>query len=199
MKRHVTLLSILLTLVIPKATFAQNQRPWEIYFSTLATADDIDSEQWQDTYEMLCDLEQHPIDINTATREQLLQLPFLNEHQVEDIQAYIYYNREMKTTGELAMIESIDYTTRCLLTHFIYCGEKQPPATPNLKNILKYGKNDLTATASIPFYKRKGDKEGYLRYQYAHSIRYNFTYSNQLRIGVLGTQDAGDLCFGDKV
>ena len=106
MKRHVTLLSILLTLIIPKATFAQNQRPWEIYFSTLATADDIDSEQWQDTYEMLCDLEQHPIDINTATREQLLQLPFLNEHQVEDIQAYIYYNREMKTTGELAMIES---------------------------------------------------------------------------------------------
>ena len=198
MKRHVTLLSILLTLVIPKATFAQNQRPWEIYFSTLATADDIDSEQWQDTYEMLCDLEQHPIDINTATREQLLQLPFLNEHQVEDIQAYIYYNREMKTTGELAMIESIDYTTRCLLTHFIYCGEKQTPATPNLKNILKYGKNDLTATASIPFYKRKGDKEGYLGYQYAHSIRYNFTYSNQLRIGVLGTQDAGEPFFANR-
>ena len=198
MKFRFRVFAVIMAFLLPHITQGQDQRPWEVYYSALSTSDDIDSEQWEDIYEMLCDLEQHPIDINTATREQLLQFPFLNDHQVEDIQAYIYYNGEMKTTGELAMIESVDYTTRCLLSHFIFCGEKTAPTTPKWKNIIAYGKSDIVATASIPFYKRKGDREGYLGYQYAHSLRYNFHYSDRLKIGFLGTQDAGEPFFANR-
>ena len=99
---------------------AQNERPWEVLFSQFNTIDDIETQELEDTYEMLCDLEQQPLNINTADRDDLLKLPFLNEKQVEDIHAYIYQYGAMKTVGELAMIESIDFTTRCLLSYFIY-------------------------------------------------------------------------------
>ena len=57
------------------ASFAQEVRPWEVLLGELSTQEDVESAEWEDTYEMLCDLEQHPIDINSATREELLQLP----------------------------------------------------------------------------------------------------------------------------
>ena len=118
------LLAIILCLASLSTIKGQTTRPWEELFSELTTDDDVESAEWEETYEMLCDLEQHPIDINTATEEQLLQLPFLNKKQVEDILSYVYFNNGMKSHGELAMIESIDYTTRCLLTYFTYCGER---------------------------------------------------------------------------
>ena len=95
------------------------ERPWESMLMELMTADDIDADDWEDQYEALCDMEQEPLNINTATREQLLSLPFLNEQQVEDIHVYIYQYGAMRSLGELAMIPSIDYTTRCLLSYFV--------------------------------------------------------------------------------
>ena len=177
---------------------AQEVRPWEVYLGELSTQDDVESTEWEDTYEMLCDLEQHPIDINSATREELLRLPFLNDHQVEDIQAYIHFYGGMKSAGELAMVPSVDYTTRCLLSHFIVCGEQKRSNILRWKDVLKYGHGDLVADANIPFYERRGDKEGYLGYPYRHTVRCSYSYSDRLRVGVLGAQDAGEPFFANK-
>lgn len=192
------LLAIILCLASLSTIKGQTTRPWEELFSELTTDDDVESAEWEETYEMLCDLEQHPIDINTATEEQLLQLPFLNKKQVEDILSYVYFNNGIKSLGELAMIESIDYTTRCLLTYFTYCGEKKIDAATTLRNMLHYGRNEVVGTAGIPFYERHGDKNGYLGYQYRHSVRYRFQYSNRLKIGFIGSQDAGEPFFANK-
>ena len=180
------------------ASFAQEVRPWEVLLGELSTQEDVESAEWEDTYEMLCDLEQHPIDINSATREELLQLPFLNERQVEDIQAYVHFYGGMKSEGELAMVPSVDYTTRCLLTHFIFCGEQKRADTLRWRNVLKYGHGDLVADASIPFYERRGDKDGYLGYPYRHTVRCSYSYSDRLRVGMLGAQDAGEPFFANK-
>ena len=188
----------LLCMMATAAAFAQEQRPWEELWSQLSTAEDMDSEGWEDTYEMLTDLEENPLDINSATREQLEQLPFLNDQQVEDIQEYIYRYGGMKTTGELAMIPSIDYTTRCLLTHFIVCGEKKVSKKLDWNKVLRYGRHEVVATANIPFYERRGDKEAYLGYQFRHSLRYRFSYRDQLKVGLLGAQDAGEPFFANR-
>ena len=190
--------AIVLFLLVVLTAAAQEQRPWEVLLGELSTQEDVESAEWEDTYEMLCDLEQHPLDINTATREQLLQFPFLTEQQVEDLQVYIYYYGGMKTLGELAMVTSIDYHTRCLLTHFVFCGEQKPRTTPRWSDVLKYGRHDVVADFNIPFYERHGDKKGYLGYPYRHTVRYNFSYSDRLRIGLLGAQDAGEPFFANK-
>lgn len=67
-----------------------------------------------------------------------------------------------------------------------------------MKNILKYGKHDVMGTVKVPFYTRKGDKDGYEGYQYKHSIRYDFSYGDRVRFGVLGAQDAGEPFFAGK-
>ena len=95
---------------------AQSVHPWENLFEQLTTSDDIDRTSWEDTYELLCDLEQHPVNINTATREDLERIPFLTEQQIEDLQAYVYQYGGMRSLGELSMIESIDAERQQLLT-----------------------------------------------------------------------------------
>ena len=198
MNSGMKILSFFLCLMVVAPVFAQEQRSWEELWSQWSTAEDIDSEGWEDTFEMLTDLEESPLDINTATREQLEQLPFLSSQQVEDIQEYIYRYGSMKSTGELAMIPSIDYTTRALLSHFIVCGERATTNRLDWSKALRYGQHELMATGSIPFYERRGDNGAFLGYPYRHSLRYKFTYRDQLKVGFLGAQDAGEPFFANR-
>ena len=54
---------------------------WESYYHQLYDHDEIEMAQWEEMSELLCDLEQHPFNLNTATPEQLSQLPFLTDEE----------------------------------------------------------------------------------------------------------------------
>ena len=71
---------------------AQNaaQRPWQPYLEQLSEMEDYESVAWEDYEAVLEEYAEHPLNINTATREELEQFPFLSAGQVEDIQAYVY-------------------------------------------------------------------------------------------------------------
>ena len=45
---------------------------------------------WQEKYEELSELAEHPFNINTITKEQLEQLPFLSDKLIENILYYLY-------------------------------------------------------------------------------------------------------------
>ena len=188
------LFTLFLCLSIPLS--AQNVHPWEDDFNQWTSLDDTESVAWEELYETLCELEQQPININTATREQLERLTFLNERQVEDICAYLYQYHQMQSLGELAMIPSIDFATRRLLSHFITVGPLPERGWPSFGDILKQGHHELFLDGRIPFYKRRGDDNGYLGGPIAHRFRYAFRHSDRLRIGVTGAQDAGEPFFG---
>lgn len=177
---------------------AQQERGWELYLDYLSETEEFESVSWDTSFEMLCDLEENPININTATREELEQLPFLSAKDVEDISEYIYKYGAMKTLGELVMIKDLSYAKRRLLFFFTYAGEVKKPGFPKLDNIMKYGKHDFIGTLKIPFYTRKGDEKGYEGYQYKHSVRYDFTYGDYVRVGFLGSQDAGEPFFAGR-
>ena len=49
---------------------AQEQHSWEQYLNQVMNAEDMASEQWQENYDLLCELEQNPININKTTREE---------------------------------------------------------------------------------------------------------------------------------
>ena len=144
---------------------AQQEHLWETYLNEVMTIEDVGTAAWEEMYELLCELDQHPMDLNHVSREQLEQLPFLSAQQVEGIMEYLWRYGRMESLGELAMIRELDYSQRRLLTYFIYIDEKdddnrQKP--PSIKNVAKYGHHELMATGRVPFYERKGDKEGYL-------------------------------------
>lgn len=193
-RNKIPLLFLFLCLCVCGA-YAQQAREWEQYLYQLGEMEDFESSVLEESFDLLYDLEEHPLNINTATRDELEQLPFLTAKDVEDISEHIYKYGAMKTLGEVAMLENIDYLKRKLLTYFTYAGEVKKRTFPTLKNIQKYGKHDFLGTLKVPFYSRKGDRDGYEGYQYKHSIRYDFTYGNSVRLGVLGSQDAGEPFF----
>ena len=172
---------------------------WEECFEQFYAESEINESDKEEIFILLSELAEHPLDLNTATREDLERVPFLNAQQIEDIQAYVYQYHGMRTLGELSMIESIDFQRRQLLSYFVYLSpvnDNKP--FPSLKEILSKGHHTLLFTCKAPFYQRKGDINGYLGYPYKHSFRYNFHYNDYFQIGLIGAQDAGEPFFSNK-
>lgn len=191
------LLCALLTIAV--SSKAQTRHPWEDYLDEVMMREDDGEAVGEEMYEWLCELEQHPMDINAASREQLEQLPFLTAQQVEDIMVYQYRYGPMKSLSELLMIPSLDNDRRQLLTYFIYIGrEPEQPSLPPIKDMARYSRHELVAAAHIPFYQRKGDREGYLGYPYKHWLRYQLTYRDRVKLGLVASQDAGEPFFSNR-
>ena len=168
---------------------------WQDIIGSVLDESDAEAESWEDTYDILQELADNPIDINSATKEELERIPFLDDNDIQNILEYLYRNGKMLSYGELAMIPSLTMEKRTLLQYFITVNTKKKLSFPKFKDFIKYGNNSLAATGNIPLYDRKGDKNGYLGYKYRHSIRYEYSYSNLLRIGMVGAQDAGEPFF----
>lgn len=176
---------------------AQGTKNWEEYLNELSDTEDMDNVSWEQYHDILAEYAEQPMNINTATREDLERLPFLGNQQIEDIQAYIYQYGKMESLGELAMIRSLNWYQRKLLECFTYAGSVPQRSYPTLKNILRHGKHEVVAAAKIPFYNRKGDIEGYRGYKYKHWWRYKFHYGDYAQAGLLGSQDAGEPFFSN--
>ena len=178
--------SLLLLLSLHAPAFAQYadqpKNQWQQYFEQIADYDDIEDNNMEDMYERLCELETSPINLNTATADDLKQLSFLNSTQIEELTEYLDRYRPLQSMGELSMLQTLDPVRLNMLQCFVFIGnEKKDKQFPDIKDILKYGKHELVATASIPFYERKGDRSGYLGYQYKHWMRYTFKFGRYVQ------------------
>ena len=185
-----------------KTGLQQESRPseyaWLPLFEQLCDYDDIEECGMEDMFEQFCELEQTPIDLNKATDDDLQQLFFLSAKQREDLTEYLDRYRPLRSMGELALVESIDPLRKELLGYFCFISEaNEKRAFPSLKQIAKYGKNELVAATQVPLYNRKGDTNGYLGYKYKHWFRYTFKYGNYIKVGLTGAQDAGEPFFSN--
>lgn len=134
---------------------AEQTHEWEQFLYQLSELEDIESSSWESSFELLCDLEENPININTASREDLEQFPFLTAKDVENLSEYIYRYGPMKSLGELVMIKDLSYYKRRLLFYFTYAGDTHKKGFPSFKNIVKYGKHEVVGTIKIPFMTEK--------------------------------------------
>lgn len=193
-KRTIWLLFVCL---MPVMVLAQKEitaaTPWQQYLDQLSDVEDFEDQSWEEYEDVLNELAEHPININTATTEDFQRLPFLTAQQIEDIEAYIYRYGAMKSLGELAMINGMSWAQRQLLTCFVYVGEVKTRSFPSLRQIAKYGKHELMGMVKVPLYERKGDADGsYMGSRYKHWLRYQFRYSDKVKMGFTGSKDAGE-------
>ncbi|MBM6734857.1 helix-hairpin-helix domain-containing protein [Mediterranea massiliensis] len=167
---------------------------WEENLEQLAA--DAESTDWEDELEELSRRMKQKLNLNTATREELEQFPFLSEEQVENLLAYVHVHGAMQTLYELQLVETMDKETIGRLLPFV-CVRPLEEETryPSLKNILKYGRHEATARFDLPFYTRKGYEKDYLGPSMYHSLRYSFRYGDRLQVGVTGEKDAGEPFF----
>ena len=190
-----------LCLVCCLSATAQQQTTWEQVWHEVINTEDMDAEEAEATYERLQQLSEHPINLNNTSREELEQLPFLSEQQIDELIEYLLRYGPMRSYGELRMIRAMDFQQLSLLPFFVEIGEapEKKKTFPRWSNIARYGKHTLTLTGRLPFYSHQGDlsnsDKSYLGPKYRHSLRYEFSYGRTLKLGFVGAQDAGEPFF----
>ena len=122
MKIHIGHIVLVIALLTAPKVNAQQEQHWEDCYAEVIAIEGKDEEDIPD-YELLCQLADHPININTATKEDLEQLPFLNNQQIEDIMEYLYRYHSLQSVGELYMIPSLGNAYARLLSYFITIGK----------------------------------------------------------------------------
>ena len=156
----------------------------------------VNSLNWENELEELSNRLQEPVNLNSATREQLEQFPFLSDIQIEHLLAYIYIHGQMETIYELQLVEELDRQTIQYLLPFVCIKAINNEPTFRWKTMLKdagrYGKNEVLTRLDIPFYKRKGYEHTYLGPSVYNSVKYTFRYRDQLYAGGVAEKDAGE-------
>ena len=170
--------------------------------------DDKSIAEWQEKYQELTEISEHPFNINAITKEQLEQLPFLSDQLIENILYYLYKYGPMVSKNELLGIEGMDFQTRRFLNDFIYIGPSEKETHKfSLKRMLKYNQQDLLIRVDIPFNQKAGyadyseetlkksPNKKYFGNPYYQNLRYRFQYKKQVYWGVTAEKDAGEPFF----
>ena len=196
------LISIINSLFIIPAGSAQNpsENLMEEVLEDLSVNNDINNSvnslNWENELEELSNRLQEPVNLNSATREQLEQFPFLSDIQIEHLLAYIYIHGQMETIYELQLVEELDRQTIQYLLPFVCIKAINNEPAFRWKTMLKdagrYGKNEVLTRLDIPFYKRKGYEHTYLGPSVYNSVKYTFRYRDQLYAGGVAEKDAGE-------
>ena len=206
MKRLFIILSIILLI---NSYYANSQieysvDKWMEYVEELALETE-DTERIESLYADLSYLIEHPFDLNAVTEEQLKRLPFLSDRQIEQLLSYRKRYGNMVSIYELKNIEDIDFQTISLLLPFVYIGDNLvEKRLLTVKNLLKYGRNELQIRYDQCFQQKKGYGEQtdsilllypnrkYRGEPFYHSLRYSYTFEDRLQAGFAAEKDAGE-------
>lgn len=206
MKRLFIILSIILLI---NSYYANSQieysvDKWMEYVEELALETE-DTERIESLYADLSYLTEHPFDLNAVTEEQLKRLPFLSDRQIEQLLSYRKRYGNMVSIYELKNIEDIDFQTISLLLPFVYIGDNLvEKRLLTVKNLLKYGRNELQIRYDQCFQQKKGYGEQtdsilllypnrkYRGEPFYHSLRYSYTFEDRLQAGFVAEKDVGE-------
>lgn len=158
--------------------------------------DDFEEEEWTQHLEELEQLTLTPININKASREDLLALPFLSLKQIDDIRDYVARYYGMKSLFELQLIPSISYFERRILPLFLYCdsGTTKQSERLTFKKMLQQHHHELISRVDVPFYHRRGFliEDGYRGSRIYNKNIYNFSATKHIQASIHTERDAGE-------
>ncbi len=199
--RLISIISILLLLI----TCSYSQSVLMDWQENIVDEESIKA--WQEQYEELSELAENPFNINTITKEQLKQLPFLSDTDITNILRYVEKYSPLVSKKELFGVEGLDWQTRVFLEDFIYIGPADRHEKFSLKHLFKYNKQELTTRVDIPL----NQKSGYADYSekvleekpnkkyygppFYNNIRYRFEYNKQIYFGITAEKDFGEPFF----
>ena len=206
MKQMFISLSIILFINGYKANSQQvvSVDKWVEYVEEMALETE-DEEQIESLYADLSYRAEHPFELNEVTAEQLRQLPFLSDLQIQNLLEHRKRYGRMLTLYELKNIDSFDFETISLLLPFVYIGEKGVDKRPiTVKNLLKQGSNNLQIRYDRCFQQKKGygsypdsvlqqyPNRKYLGEPFYHSVRYSYNFDERVQLGLVAEKDAGE-------
>ena len=151
-------------------------------FDQVSEDNSISFEEIEETLEQL---HENPINLNQTSWDELHQIPFLSDEQINAILLYVSRN-PLHELFELQLIPTLKpYDIRNLLP-FVYVGEaKSQKQKTTFKDVLKYSKHDLIARAdarNLESYKE--DDPFYANFRYKYNLRNQVSFGFQYRRNV---------------
>ena len=149
----------------------------------------------------------HPLNLNNATREELYDLLILSEIQIDNLLAHRIHFGTLISIYELQAVEGFDLATINKILPFIKVLDFSSTGHFNLKEMLKYGKNEILIRDQRILEKQSGyspidsaalaqsPNSRYLGSPDHIYARYRFTYGNFVSAGLTADKDAGEEFF----
>lgn len=191
-------------------TSAKAQMPltWDDFCEEYFSADDETSSSAEEQMEILEGYLTNPIDLNQATRADLLSLPFLNEAQADSILSFRENKKGFISLGDLMFIRNISFSDRRYMKLFVVVGD-MPKEEVTLRQRLFGGRHEVETRLDIPLYTRAGQKDypadelqqypnrKYLGNGLANIVRYRYDWHRHVRYGITLEKDTGEP-FGNR-
>lgn len=169
---------LLLALAIGSSADAQDDMTWDEFVEYASTDENAEAEGWADYIEGLYEMHLHPVDVNSATLEDLYQLPILNQRQAEDIKMYVLRYGEMKTLGELLAITSIDADMRRILPLFICANEPE-----EAHRRLRFSDSRHTMLTRLDIRAEDDTDDNFRGRGAGHRLRYGYAMGSNIQAG----------------
>lgn len=205
-----TVCIILILLGINYKIFAQTEpfskQTIEDLIEEIATSTDEELD-YTTLYDNLTFYLYNPLNINTATREELEKLHILNDFQIKSLQDYISRNGEMVSLYELQLVHGFSFDQIEMILPFVSVSEEITQRKTSIKNILKYGNHQIFIRAQNVLEEQAGYRSisdsalavspnsKYLGNSYRIYSRYKFQYRDEVYFGFTAEKDPGEEFF----
>lgn len=150
---------------------------------------------------------ENPINLNTATFEQLAELPMLSDIAINNLLTHMEKNGKLLNVYELQAINGFDLATIRQLEPFVKVSDNPDAVSFSFKEMMKEGQHELVMRYQQVLNQQLGYTEledsllalspnsRYLGSPQKYWARYRFTYSNKISWGVTMEKDAGEEFF----
>ena len=171
----------------------------------LAEQNNTESADYTDLLETLNYYKHHPLNLNIATIEELQQLHYLNEIQINNLLTHIRKSGKLITIYELQSVDDFDIQTINKILPYISVADNLNTVHFNFKEMFAKGENSImfrysrviepqvgfAKTDSGSLYKSPNSRYiGSPDYLYA---RYKFNYGTNVSWGITAEKDQGEL------
>lgn len=163
----------------------------ENYFRDSEQASESDAQQWLENLELL---RSNPLDLNRATREDLLALHLLNDLQIEHFLNYRDSIGNLLNTYELQAVPGLELSDIRRLLPFIRVSSGIDTRNSRIFNGFTRGENEALlrwSQTEPPPYDNKKVEGG----PYSLALRYRHSFDNRLRFGFTAENDPGEALF----
>jgi len=172
---------------------------WESVFSDMAELD-VDEETLEQWSDQLIELADHPLALNSASKEQLESLPFLNDLQTEGLAYYLYRYGPIQDIAELLLVEGFGEQELRLLRPFVYPGDTTllPVTNALLIKRIPFGKQEIrysigrTVQTKYGFKNNSPSTLSYIGDPWSCGFRYGYSYKNAIQWGLSAQKDPGE-------
>lgn len=171
-----------------------------------------DQTDWTFITDNLQDLRERPLNLNTATPEQLAQLPGINPILVNNLISYIQEYGKLSSIYELQAVPGFNADIFRTITPYVTVRESQAkdinpgvlhPAGPSFRTVLDEAKHELILRTMFTLEQERGyatpdtNSDGSLRSHYLgngakYYARYRMRYNQNFSLALVGEKDQGE-------